>query len=46
MLVDTGGQRLSRRDELLGINGYLAHLAKCLELARLRGHKLISLIYG
>jgi len=46
MLVDTHGQRLSHRDELLGINGYLAHLAKCLELARLRGHKLISLVYS
>ena len=46
MLVDTQGQRLSRRDELLGINGYLAHLVKCLELARLRGHRLLSLAYG
>jgi len=46
MLVDTEGQRLSKRDELLGINGYLAHLAKCLELARLRGHRLLSLVYG
>lgn len=46
MLVDTAGQRLSRRDELLGINGYLAHLAQCLEVARLRGARLISLVYG
>ena len=46
MLVDTQGQRLSKRDELLGINGYLAHLVKCLELARLRGHRLLSLVYG
>ncbi|MDX1657161.1 MAG: biotin-independent malonate decarboxylase subunit gamma [Candidatus Competibacteraceae bacterium] len=46
LLVDTHGQRLSHRDELLGINGYLAHLAKCLELARSRGHKLISLVYS
>ena len=46
MLVDTQGQRLSRRDELLGINGYLAHLAKCLELARRRGHRLLGLVYG
>ncbi|MHB8708670.1 MAG: biotin-independent malonate decarboxylase subunit gamma [Desulfuromonadales bacterium] len=45
MLVDTQGQRLSRKDELLGINGYLAHLVKCLELARLRGHRLLSLVY-
>jgi malonate decarboxylase gamma subunit len=46
MLVDTQGQRLSKKDELLGINGYLAHLAKCLELARQRGHQLISLVYS
>lgn len=46
MLVDTQGQRLSRRDELLGNAGYLAHLSKCFELARLRGHRLVSLVYG
>lgn len=46
MLVDTAGQRLSRRDELLGINGYFAHLAKALDLARRRGARLVSLVYG
>jgi len=46
MLVDTQGQRLSKKDELLGINGYLAHLAKCLELARQHGHQLITLVYS
>ncbi len=46
LLVDTQGQRLSRRDELLGVHGYLAHLSKCLELARRQGHYLISLVYG
>jgi len=46
LLVDTQGQRLSLQNELLGINGYLAHLAKCLELARQRGHQLICLVYG
>ena len=45
-LVDTLGQRLSRRDELLGINGYLAHLAQALELARRHGHRIVGLIYG
>ena len=44
--MDTQGQRLSRRDELLGINGYMAHLAKCLQLARNRGHKIIGLVYS
>jgi malonate decarboxylase gamma subunit len=46
LLVDTSGQRLSRRDELLGINGYLAHLAKCLEVARRAGHRVVSLVYS
>ncbi|HUO55739.1 MAG TPA: biotin-independent malonate decarboxylase subunit gamma [Rhodoblastus sp.] len=46
LLVDTQGQRLSRRDELLGINGYMAHLAKCLQLARNSGHRIIGLVYS
>jgi len=46
LLVETRGQRLRRRDELLGVHGYMAHLAKCLELARRRGHRVISLVYG
>lgn len=45
-LLDTQGQRLRRRDELLGLNGYMAHLAKCVELARSRGHHILSLVYG
>jgi malonate decarboxylase gamma subunit len=44
-LVDTQGQMLRHRDELLGINRYMAHLAKCVELARLRGHKVLGLVY-
>lgn len=46
LLVDTAGQRPSRRDELLGINGYLAHLAECLELARRSGHRVLGLVYA
>lgn len=46
MLVDTAGQRLARRDELLGMNGCFAHLARSLELARRRGAPLLSLVYG
>lgn len=46
LLVDTVGQRLSRRDELLGINRFLAHLAKCVELARVKGHRVVSLVYS
>jgi malonate decarboxylase gamma subunit len=44
-LVDTQGQRLRHRDELLGINVYMAHLAKCVELARHKGHRIIGLVY-
>lgn len=46
MLVDTAGQRLARRDELLGMNGYFAHLAQTLDLARRRGARLVTLVYG
>lgn len=46
MLVDTAGQRLARRDEMLGINSCFAHLARTLDLARRRGAPLVSLVYG
>jgi malonate decarboxylase gamma subunit len=45
LLVDTQGQRLRHRDEMLGINSYMAHLGKCVELARRKGHKVIGLVY-
>jgi malonate decarboxylase gamma subunit len=45
MLVDTQGQRLRHRDEMLGINSYMAHLGKCVDLARRKGHKVIALVY-
>ena len=44
-LVDTQGQRLRHRDELLGIHRYMAHLAQCVELARSRGHRVLALVY-
>ncbi len=46
MIADTQGQELSRREELLGLNGYFAHLARCVEAARVKGHRLITLIHG
>jgi malonate decarboxylase gamma subunit len=46
VLVDTRGQRLSRRDELLGNPGYLAHLAKVFEVARREGHRQVALVHG
>jgi malonate decarboxylase gamma subunit len=45
-LIDTRGQRMTRRDEVLGLNGYLAHLASCVELARRRGHRVLALVHG
>lgn len=44
-LIDTEGQRLRRRDELLGINRYMAHLAKCVEIARAHRHRVLGLVY-
>lgn len=43
-LVDTSGQALSRGQELLCLNGSLAHLAQCVDLARRAGHPSISLV--
>jgi malonate decarboxylase gamma subunit len=45
ILVDTQGQRLRHRDEMLGINSYMAHLGKCIELARQLGHPVLALVY-
>jgi malonate decarboxylase gamma subunit len=45
ILIDTQGQRLRHRDEMLGINRYMAHLGKCIELARRQGHRIIGLVY-
>ncbi len=46
VLVDTQGQLMARRDEMRGLNEYLAHLAKCLLLASQFGHRTIGLEYG
>jgi malonate decarboxylase gamma subunit len=45
ILIDTQGQRLRHRDEMLGINGYMAHLGKCIDQARRSGHPIIGLVY-
>jgi malonate decarboxylase gamma subunit len=45
LLVDTQGQMLRRRDELLGIHRAMAHLGGCLDLARRRGHPVVGLVY-
>jgi malonate decarboxylase gamma subunit len=45
-IADTQGQALSRHDELLGLNGYFAHVARCVDLARRHGHRLLTIING
>ncbi len=44
--IDSDSQRMSRRDELLGLYECLSHLAKTLLLADRLGHPTIGLIYG
>lgn len=46
VLIDSDSQRMSKRDELLGLNEFLAHLAKCLIYADAKGHPTVSLLYG
>jgi malonate decarboxylase gamma subunit len=46
VLIDTSSQNMARRDELLGLNEYLAHLAKSLELAAADGHRTVSVLFG
>jgi malonate decarboxylase gamma subunit len=46
ILVDSDSQRMSKRDELLGLYEYLAHLAKALIHADLQGHATVGLLFG
>jgi malonate decarboxylase gamma subunit len=45
LLIDTSGQKLSRTEEILGLNRMLAHLTMTIDLARRRGHPILSLVY-
>ncbi|XAH23851.1 biotin-independent malonate decarboxylase subunit gamma [Xylophilus sp. GW821-FHT01B05] len=45
LLIDTQGQQLRRRDELLGINRAMAHLGMAIDLARRQGHQVLGLVY-
>ena len=45
LLIDTQGQQLRRRDELLGINRAMAHLGMTIDLARRRGHRVLGVVY-
>ena len=45
LLIDTQGQQLRRRDELVGINRAMAHLGMAIDFARRRGHRVLGLVY-
>jgi malonate decarboxylase gamma subunit len=46
VLIDSDSQRMSKRDELLGLNEFLAHLAKALIFADLCGRPTVGVLYG
>ncbi len=46
VVVDSDSQRMSKRDELLGLNEFLAHLAKSLIYADIHGRPTIGVLYG
>ncbi|MEJ1963132.1 MAG: biotin-independent malonate decarboxylase subunit gamma [Gammaproteobacteria bacterium] len=46
VIVDSDSQRMSKRDELLGLNEFLAHLAKTLIYADIHGWPTVGLLYG
>jgi len=46
VIVDSDSQKMSKRDELLGLNEFLAHLAKTLIFADLHGRPTIGILYG
>jgi malonate decarboxylase gamma subunit len=46
LLIDCDSQRMSRRDELLGLNECLGHLSKALLLVDRSGLPTIALLYG
>ncbi|HEX3983448.1 MAG TPA: biotin-independent malonate decarboxylase subunit beta, partial [Acidisoma sp.] len=46
ILVDTIGQKMSRSDELLGLNQAIGQVAESIVLARHRGHRVVTLLMG
>jgi malonate decarboxylase gamma subunit len=46
LMIDSGIQRMTRRDELLGLSEFLAHLAKTLLLAEAEGRRTVGLLFG
>ncbi|MGA0532947.1 biotin-independent malonate decarboxylase subunit gamma [Hansschlegelia sp. KR7-227] len=45
VIVDNAGHRLSRWDELMANNGCIAHLTRCFDAARRRGHRVIGVVH-
>jgi malonate decarboxylase gamma subunit len=45
LIVENSGQKIGLFDELMGNNGYVAHLSTCLDAARRRGHKIIGVVH-
>lgn len=46
VLIDSASQRMSKRDELLGLHEFLAHLAKGIRCADGLGHQTVGVLYG
>ena len=46
VLIDSDSQRMSKRDELLGLSQYLSHLAQCLNMADRHGMRTVGILYG
>ena len=46
VLLDGKSQAMRRRDELLGLSEYLAHLTKCFTLAAHQGHRTVGVVFG
>ena len=46
VLIDSDSQRMSKRDELLGLSQYLSHLAQCLNMADRHGMQTVGILYG
>jgi malonate decarboxylase gamma subunit len=46
MLVDSAGQEPNRVAEMLGLASYFGHLLTCLEVARRKRHKLVTIATG
>lgn len=46
VLIDSDSQRMSKRDELMGLSQFLSHLATCLRYADEHGYPTVGLLYG